>query len=106
MRIKRIAVEEAFVTEEIEKEWKKVRKSKFCEPGFLKVAEALLGDSSHDKDIASKLLDLGQGRIEQMDAAGIDLAVLSITSPGVQVFDAITAKLLAEQANDALAEAV
>ena len=31
-----------------------------------------------------ELLDLGQGRIEHMDASGIDVAYLSLTSPGVE----------------------
>jgi 5-carboxyvanillate decarboxylase len=41
-----------------------------------------------------------------MDADGIDRAVLSITSPGVQAFDAVTATRLAAHANDVLAAAV
>ncbi len=53
----------------------------------------------------ARLVDLGAGRIAQMDADGIDVALLSITSPGVQVFDAVTAGVLAREANDALAAA-
>ena len=42
-----------------------------------------------------------------MDASGIDMQVLSLTSPGVQVFDAATANALArDPANDELAEAI
>jgi 2,3-dihydroxybenzoate decarboxylase len=41
-----------------------------------------------------------------MDVDGIDVAVLSITSPGVQVFNAVTATRLAHEANDVLAAAV
>jgi 2,3-dihydroxybenzoate decarboxylase len=41
-----------------------------------------------------------------MDATGIDLQILSLTSPGVQIFDAATATSLARSANDQLAEAV
>lgn len=54
----------------------------------------------------SKLLDLGAGRIAHIDQTGIDVQVLSLTSPGVQVFDAVTATALAAQSNDRLAEAL
>jgi len=52
------------------------------------------------------LVDIGPGRIAQMDADNIDVAVISITSPGVQVFDAVTATRLAKNANDVLADAI
>ena len=41
-----------------------------------------------------------------MDASGIDMQVMSLTSPGVQVFDAATANSLAASSNDELAAAV
>jgi len=106
MPIRRIAVEEAFVTQEIADEWDKVLTSKFIEPGFLKMGESILAKNEGTKVIHSKLLDLGAGRIAQMDADGIDLAVLSLISPGVQAFDAVTATELAAQSNDVLAAAV
>jgi predicted TIM-barrel fold metal-dependent hydrolase len=52
------------------------------------------------------LCDLGEGRIAAMDAAGVDVQVLSLTSPGVEQLDAAEAVALASRANDALAEAV
>ena len=42
----------------------------------------------------------------EMDAAGIDVQVLSLTSPGVEQLDATEAVALAREANDLLAEAV
>lgn len=96
MTIDRIAVEEAFVTADIASEWKKVLASRFVEPGFRMMGESILGDDPGAKAVHSHLLDIGAGRIAQMDADGIDVAVLSLTSPGVQVFDAITAGTLAE----------
>lgn len=104
--MKRIAVEEAFVTEEIAQEWKKVLSSEFVEPGFRKMGSSILGDGSVANTVHSRLLDVGVGRIAQMDASGIDFAILSITSPGVQVFDSVTATRLASHANDVLAAAV
>lgn len=53
------------------------------------------------------LSDLGERRLAAMDAAGIEISVLSISGPGVQVEpDAARAVDLAREANDLLAEAV
>ena len=52
------------------------------------------------------LCDIGEGRIAEMDAAGIDVQVLSLTSPGVEQLEASEAVALAREANDHLAEAV
>src|SRR6266568_1369479 len=53
-----------------------------------------------------QLCDLDDRRIADMDAAGIDMQVLSLTSPGVEQLDATEAVTLAREANDHLAEAV
>jgi 2,3-dihydroxybenzoate decarboxylase len=58
-------------------------------------------------DIERRLADFDQLRLETMDKAGIDLAVLSVTTPGVQAeADAKTAIALARDANDLLAREV
>ncbi|MCC6474081.1 MAG: amidohydrolase [Burkholderiales bacterium] len=103
---RRIAVEEAFVTDEIAKEWGKALSSKFAETGFRAMGASILADNPGTKMVHARLTDLGAGRIAHMDATGIDMQVISITSPGVQVFDAVTGTALARQANDVLAEAV
>jgi 2,3-dihydroxybenzoate decarboxylase len=55
--------------------------------------------------IIERLLDLGERRIADMDATGIDVAILSLTSPGVQpLLDANEAKAMVARANDYLAE--
>ena len=56
--------------------------------------------------LIEQLCDLGRGRITAMDAAGIDVQVLSLTSPGVEQLDAAEAVTLSREANDSLAEAV
>ena len=53
-----------------------------------------------------ELLDIGAGRLADMDANGVDMHLLSLTAPGVQMFDADTAVELARVANDALAAAM
>ena len=58
-------------------------------------------------DIGRRLVDLGDLRLEAMDAAGIDLSVLSLTLPGIQgEKEQATAVRLARQANDFLAREV
>ena len=52
------------------------------------------------------LCDIGDKRIAAMDAAGIDMQVLSLTSPGTEQLDAAEAMALARESNDALAAAV
>jgi predicted TIM-barrel fold metal-dependent hydrolase len=52
------------------------------------------------------LCDLGEGRIAAMDAAGIDVQVLSLTFPGVEQLEAAEAVAFARETNDTLAEAV
>ena len=53
-----------------------------------------------------KLADLGEGRIKAMDEAGVDLAVLSLTAPGVEPLEPAVAAKVARDANDRLAEYV
>ena len=52
------------------------------------------------------LADLGERRLAAMDAAAIDVQVISHTTPGVQHLDGATAVPLAREANDRLAHAV
>lgn len=63
-------------------------------------------DMSTGNDKERRLLDVGDGRLSAMDEAGIDVAVLSHTTPGVQGLDAGRAVPLARQANDFIAAAV
>lgn len=56
--------------------------------------------------LVQKLCDLGEGRGAEMDAAGVDVQVLSLTSPGVEQLEASEAVALAREVNDTLAEAV
>lgn len=67
--------------------------------------------SSMDREtfgrFATRLLDFGGQRLEAMDQAGIDLAVLSATTPGIQAErDARIAVSRAREANDVLAREI
>ncbi len=105
--MKRIAIEEAFVTQAIADEWDKVlANGAVGEPGFKKMGETILAPSPGTRLIHQRLIDLGDKRIADMDADAIDVQVISITSPGVQVFSPGLATELAADANDVLSAAV
>ncbi len=99
---RRIACEEAFITPELTRAlWDLVENNPPDDPGFVSMWR---GIGSTERFI-SKMQDLGEGRIADMDAVGIHKQVLMLTAPGVQVFDAATGTALAASTNDRLAEA-
>jgi 5-carboxyvanillate decarboxylase len=100
---KRIATEEAWAPAELLTTYRKIAADKSIDdPGFI----ALWSRLGSRAQLMDRLIDIGDGRIRDMDAAGIDLQILSLTSPGVQVFDAATANALAIESNDQVAAAV
>jgi 2,3-dihydroxybenzoate decarboxylase len=58
-------------------------------------------------ELESRLLDLHDRRLREMDAHGIEMMILSLNAPAIQAIpDASTANELARKANDYLAEQV
>jgi gamma-resorcylate decarboxylase len=58
-------------------------------------------------DLGARLLDLGSGRLAEMDAHRIAFAILSLNAPAIQAIpDVAVATAVATRANDALANAV
>ena len=53
-------------------------------------------------DIVEEAMDLGAKRLAHMDAAGVDMQVLSFGAPGPQAFGADIAIPMARDANDLL----
>jgi len=53
-----------------------------------------------------QLCDLGDKRIAEMDAAGIDMQIVSLTAPGVEQLEAAEAIALAAETNDFVADAI
>ena len=78
----------------------------FATPAFLKGPGARVNERQQGTQLLDQLCDLGERRIADMDAAGIDVQVLSLTSPGVDQLDATEAVKLAHETNDILADAV
>lgn len=105
---RRIATEEAFATREQISLYRQLLASgQPLDPGFESLWGFYLGSpSERARNIIDRLQDLGTRRIADMDASGIDMQVLALTGPGVQVFDAPTAVALARSANDELAAAI
>jgi predicted TIM-barrel fold metal-dependent hydrolase len=75
----------------------------YASPAFM---EGPGRDLKHSTTLVEQLCDLGDRRIADMDAAGIDVQVLSLTTPGVEQLDAPEAVAIARESNDHLAEAV
>lgn len=105
---KRIATEEAFAPAEMLDMYRKLYESgTLNDPGFDSLwGFYLTSMAPRPVAIREKLVDLDEIRINDMDATGIDHQIISLTSPGVQVFDRDTAVSLAHDSNDLLCEAL
>ena len=68
--------------------------------------EQLRNQGSRGARIYEQLQDIGDKRIAEMDAAGIDMQVLSLNSPGVEQAEAAEQLSIAVESNNFLAEAV
>jgi 5-carboxyvanillate decarboxylase len=103
----RIATEEAFAPPELMTLWRDMLDTGTdLDPGFV----SLVGfyaqhDSERARSVAERLQDLGERRLADMDAAGIDRQIISLTAPGTQVLPSDQAVAIATLANDRLAEA-
>jgi len=101
--LRRIATEEAFATPEQLAAYRVLGESGWDDPDVIFWRNAVSGRFD---DIVARLLDLGEGRIASMDRHGIDVQLLLLTSPGVQLFAPARACDLARASNDLLAAAI
>ncbi len=91
-----IALEEHFTTPEVSKAWQDLD-PKSAAAG----ATVPFGGEG-----GQRLLDFGNDRVAAMDEAGVDVQVLSLTTPGVQNLAPDDSVELARQSNDRVAAAV
>jgi 5-carboxyvanillate decarboxylase len=104
----RIAAEEAFAPPELLDHYRALLKDgSNLDPGFMSLYGFYLGNpSARITDVMARMTDVGERRIHDMDQTGIAKQILSLTSPGVQIFNAPTAVALARSSNDFLADAI
>lgn len=104
---KRIATEEAWAPEELIRLYRKeIEEKSIGDPGFQSLWGFFFGDSEKAQAHNRRIQNLGSERLGDMTDSGIDIQVVSLTSPGVQIFDPPTATSLAQQFNDELAEGI
>src|SRR5688500_17348823 len=98
-KVRLIATEEAWSIPEVAAELKKVANgpSQSLDKLLVKgIYDAPTDTTGYGKlDFLSGLLDAEQERLRQMDAYGVDMHLMALTAPGVQMFDADTAHELA-----------
>jgi uncharacterized protein len=82
----------------------------FVSPGYLdgpgRGLKQALQSGGLPAQLFEQLCDLGDKRIAEMDAAHIDMQILSLSSPGAEQLEAAEAAVLARETNDHLADAV
>jgi 5-carboxyvanillate decarboxylase len=106
---RRIATEEAFTTPALAEAYKVLARTKGSinlDVAFMRSIFDEPTPGSMRDEFRRRLLDLDHERLAIMDASGVDMHLLSLTIPGVQMFDANTALDFSVAANDALAAAI
>ncbi len=121
--LRKIATEEAFTIPEIAEAFRNVVKQggsnldllllkQFYEtpvttPPQVQSDSGQVSDRDHaSKGMLPKLLDFDKVRLDNMDTNGVDMHVLSLVMPGVQMFGREQAIELAQLSNDRLAEVI
>ena len=103
----RIATEEAFAPPEMIDIYRHILAKDDADAGFRGLMGFYMSSpSDRARHIMNCLTDMDELRLRHMDEAGVDMQVLALTSPGVQVMDKAVAVEFSRQSNDFLAEAI
>lgn len=102
---RRIGTEEAFSIPEVAAKLREVARSP-TDSSDLPLVKGIYDAPEGGGTFLDSLLDLEEVRLRDMDDNGVDVELLSLAAPGVQMFDADTATELAALANDRLAEVI
>lgn len=103
----RIATEEAFAPPEMLEIYRRILEGANVDPGFRGLMGFYMSSpSDRAQHIMRCLTDMDALRLQHMDDCGVDMQVLALTSPGVQIMDKATAVSFARIANDYLADAI
>lgn len=92
--VKLIAIEEHFLTPDIRAAWES---SAIGQEGTAALEQGEIGE---------RLNDLGQGRIALMDESGVDVQVLSVTTPALHNLEPEESLILARRTNDLVAATI
>jgi uncharacterized protein len=92
--VKIIAIEEHFLTPEIRAAWASSEIGQESPAGFER------------PELEQRLDDLGQGRIALMDESGVDVQVLSVSTPALQNLEPKESVVLARHTNDLVAATI
>jgi 2,3-dihydroxybenzoate decarboxylase/5-carboxyvanillate decarboxylase len=103
-RVRKIATEEACSIPEVAARLGEVARTTWKNLDIKLVNSIYNAPAAAPNPLLRQLLDLDKVRLAVMDQHGVDMHVLSLTAPGVQMFDADTGTALAALANDRIAE--
>lgn len=112
--MKKIAIEEHFHTPgyiEYLRSRKEVPRREIVEEGGRKVERDWWSPTQYrvfdpDNPAHKQISDIGEGRIQAMDEAGVGMQVLSLSYPGVELFNPADGTAIARQVNDDMAEVI
>ena len=94
--MKLIGLEEHFISQDIKNAWSRLPPDR-TDDSVVHLDQG---------DVQARLEDLSEARLTHMDETGLDVQVLSLTTPGLHNVDADQAVSLARNANDVLAATV
>ncbi|MFF4630085.1 amidohydrolase family protein [Streptomyces griseorubiginosus] len=102
----RIAAEEAYAPQAVIDEYRRLLDAQGGDAGFRSLwSYYLLNRTVHTELFRSRITDLEDRRLSDMADLGIDHQVLSLATPGVELFELPLARELAAMTNESIADA-